>query len=464
MTEDSNDTVRGVAWSEILPWLNLFRVFRLAIGFRVLLLAAAGLWLMFSGWALLGWLFYRAPAASEADGPARSALARAGLASAWDMANLLVPDRPALLGWPAVARLGNEVRPQSPRPVSGEGPRLQAAEPLPDIPASPQPAAWRIALRLVNPIWFGWRQLTWPVLAAFRPELSAGGLAFLMLCGLWALAVWAFFGGGITRIVSVQLACEERLSWGAVLHHATSKWLPYFAAPVFPLIGIALTAIPIALLGLLLRIGPGMFLLGLIWPLLLLGGLLMAMLLLGLLFGWPLMWATISTEGSDSFDALSRSYAYTFQRPLQYLFYLLVAAVLGLLGWLLVSEFTAGVVGLVYWSARWGAGIGPIQSITEGGQQATLLGNWGAACIRFWVGLAKTFALGFLLSYFWTATTAIYYLLRQSVDATAPDDVYLDEEEPAQELPPLKTEGPGAPEVVENSPPPEAAGPPPTTP
>jgi len=34
---------------------------------------------------------------------------------------------------------------------------------------------------------------------------------------------------------------------------------------------------------------------------------------------------------NDSFDALSRSYAYVFQRPLHYLFYALVAAVFGAL-------------------------------------------------------------------------------------------------------------------------------------
>ena len=82
----------------------------------------------------------------------------------------------------------------------------------------------------------------------------------------------------------------------------------------------------------------------------------MALLLLGLLFGWPLMWATISAEGTDSFDALSRSYAYVFQRPLHYLFYALVAGVIGWLGWLLVQNFAAGVVWMGYWAAGWGSG------------------------------------------------------------------------------------------------------------
>ena len=69
------------------------------------------------------------------------------------------------------------------------------------------------------------------------------------------------------------------------------------------------------------------------------------------------MWATISSEGTDSFDAISRSYAYAFQRPLHYLFYALVAVVLGVLGWLLVSNFAAGVVYITYWAASWSAGL-----------------------------------------------------------------------------------------------------------
>ena len=49
-------------------------------------------------------------------------------------------------------------------------------------------------------------------------------------------------------------------------------------------------------------------------------GLIMAVVLVGLV-GWPLMNATISTEGSDSFDALSRSYSYVYQVPWHCLWY-----------------------------------------------------------------------------------------------------------------------------------------------
>ena len=152
----------------------------------------------------------------------------------------------------------------------------------------------------------------------------------------------------------------------------------------------------------------------------------MALLLLGVLFGWPLMWATISAEGTDSFDALSRTYAYLFQRPLHFLFYTLVAGFLGWLGWLLVQNFAAGVVWMSYWAAGWGSGNGQIQSIMSGGQSLGGSGYAGAVLVRFFAGCVKLLAVGYLFSYFWSAAVAVYFLLRRDVDATETDEVFLD--------------------------------------
>ena len=57
--------------------------------------------------------------------------------------------------------------------------------------------------------------------------------------------------------------------------------------------------------------------------------------------------------------------------------------------------------------------------------------------IRFWAGCVKLLAVGYLFSYFWTAATAIYFLLRRDVDATEMDEVFLDadQSEPSPELP-----------------------------
>ena len=57
--------------------------------------------------------------------------------------------------------------------------------------------------------------------------------------------------------------------------------------------------------------------------------------------------------------------------------------------------------------------------------------------IHFWAGCVKLLAVGYLFSYFWTASTAVYFLLRRDVDHTEMDEVFLDadQSEPSPELP-----------------------------
>ena len=93
---------------------------------------------------------------------------------------------------------------------------------------------------------------------------------------------------------------------------------------------------------------------GIVWPFVLLLGLMMAILLLGALVGWPLMWATVSVEGTDAFDALSRSYAYTYQRPLRLLWYVLFAGLLAIVSMFVVKLFATSAIALGDWSVDWG--------------------------------------------------------------------------------------------------------------
>jgi hypothetical protein len=430
MVEDNSGTLRTVAWSELCPWLSLVRVFRLAISFRLLLLAAAGVVVMAVGWWLFGWVFSADENAVRWMGPLRGH-PLAAIVSA-------VPDHP---GWST----GKLPPPPDDTPAVSPG-----AAPPPAMPTEPDAEGFFTTAGAgdPNPLTRAWGLLSQPLRVIFSREIGLAGLACALLTGLWTVAVWAFFGGAITRIVAVQLACEERVSISAALRFACRKWLAYFAAPLFPLIGAVLAAVPMFPLGLVLRADFGVLLMAFLWPLFLVLGLLMALLLLGVLFGWPLMWSTISTEGTDSFDALSRSYAYVFQRPLHYLFYLIVAGVLGVLGWLLVSQFAAGVVGLAYWATSWGGG-GPRLGSIASGAGLTGMAAVGAGLIHFWAGCVKLLATGFVFSYFWTAAAAIYFLLRRQVDATEMDEVFLEEQEQSYGLPPLKTDSAGAPMVDE---------------
>jgi len=389
MAESNSSTIRAVAWSELFPWLSIVRAFRLAIAVRTLILGAMGILLTVSVWGVIGLTFGTDEDATRWLQPFT--------ACPWTALTSIVPDQPTL---PTAIDITAETLGAS-GPVSGP-----------------------------------WTLLTSPATEGLsRTGLSLRALACLILCGLWGAAVWAFFGAAICRTAAVRLAADEQIGVGAALRYASRKWPAYFAAPLLPVGGVLLATIAVLVLGWIMQFNPGLVLAGALWWLVLVAGFLMAVLQLGLLSGWPLMWAAISTEGTDSFDALSRSYAYVFQRPLRYLFYIVVAAVIGWLGWLLVKNFAAGVIWLGYWAAGWGCGQDTIASILHPGDELSDVGRIGAGMIRFWTGCVKLLAVGYLFSYFWSASASVYFLLRRDVDATEMDEVFLDADAAEQEAP-----------------------------
>lgn len=396
--------LRRVAWSELFPWLILARCFRLAIRFRALVLAAAAILATLVGWALLGM------ALSVATGATSSAYSLGQYP--WQTLDALVPDHRHLGG------------------------TLGIAQPMPVF------HAW-------GPLVVAWEQLSRPFYQMFSEGITFGQVFFLGLCGLWALLVWAFFGAAITRTAAVELAAGDRIGWGPMIRHAASKWLSYVWAVLMPLLAVLAAVLLSALLGLFLHVGPGVLFAALVWPLVLFGWALTAALLLGLLVGWPLMWPVISSEGSDSFDAVSRTYNYLSARPFHALFYVLVASVLGFLGWLLVSNFAVAVIYLSYWAVSWGAAE-PVNAIRNG-TDLGFFGGSGAALIRFWGLCVKLLAVGFLYSYLWTTAEAVYLLLRRDVDARELDEVFMEDDGrgEAASLPPLKPDASGFPEVAE---------------
>jgi hypothetical protein len=200
----------------------------------------------------------------------------------------------------------------------------------------------------------------------------------------------------------------------------------------------------------------GDFFAGLFWFLPLIAGLVMAVVLVGLV-GWPMMYATISAEGSDSFDALSRSYSYVYQSPWHYFWYSVVALVYGA-----VLVFFVGLMGsLTVYLSKWGMSQNPLADafnrepsylflwapesfgwrslLLEGSAYAApdqdTFKDWhfwnyaGAFLVAGWLYLVFLMILGFGYSYFWTAGTLIYLLMRHHVEDTELDEVYLEEDE-----------------------------------
>jgi len=89
--------------------------------------------------------------------------------------------------------------------------------------------------------------------------------------------------------------------------------------------------------------------------------------------------------------------------------------------------------------------------------------TWGAGIVCFWLTLIFLLMVGFTYSFFWSAATMIYLLMRRRVDEAELDEVFVEDEEPEPPLvPPKIAEGTTPASLPVIAPPPVA--PPPTPP
>jgi len=403
---DQRTILKGFSWNDCCPWIVMFRTVALATRARTLLLGALGLLMTTLGWWVASKVF----------------IGEERLGELWS-------EQPAF-----AAHVDASVR----LPIHAPGGA--------DTEGFPPPITlFGQSIHLGEPLLSTWKKLGQPFYQLFHTSNGTRQLAYYLFGGLWSLVVWSFFGCAICRIATVSLAREEHVGLSDAIAFAKRKWLSHVIAPLVPLWGILILWIPSVVCGWIMNADVGVVLGGLYWPLALLTGLIMALLGIGLFFGWPLMWGTIASEGSDSFDALSRSYAYTYQRPLKFFLYVLLAIVLGILGWIIVTLFAETVIYMCYWATGWGAGFDRINpgaiaaaaTAAESEQSGTFV--LGSRIIYFWNGCVRVLAASFSYSFFFVAMTGVYLLLRRDVDQTELDEVYFEEDDEINDLPPLTT-------------------------
>ena len=202
-------------------------------------------------------------------------------------------------------------------------------------------------------VYFG---LTEPVRRLFDWNLTLSQAAFFLFGSLWSLAIWAFVGGVITRTAVVQLSYDETPDLIDTFSFTARRYLWYFLTPLYPLAGVLLIMLPIALLGLVMRLDVGVVVAGLLWIFVVAVSLIAVWLLMGLLFGWPLMWPAVSAEREgDPFEAFSRSFSYVYGKPLNLFLYFVVAAIFGAICWAIVNLAIEMLIDFGFVAASWGA-------------------------------------------------------------------------------------------------------------
>lgn len=276
---------------------------------------------------------------------------------------------------------------------------------------------------------------------------------FTLLYGLLFLFVFALGGGALARMAACQLSMRERLGVWQGIEFAITNWPRLILTPVMPIIVAVILGVFPVLLGLLMRV-PVLDVLGAIaYGVSLLVGFLLAFILLGYGFGFSLLIPAAATERCEPFDAQQRAYAYVVQRPLHLLGYSLVALVGLILGYLVVRivalamlNLTADLFDLTAGGhpASANAGHAQLFQLVPGMPQETPVTWHGQAAdwiIALWQTIVICLVGSYVFSYFFSATTTIYLLMRRVCDGEEIEQIWRPGLEPGT-LAPVATAAP----------------------
>ncbi|MBI1369101.1 MAG: hypothetical protein GC162_10660 [Planctomycetes bacterium] len=281
----------------------------------------------------------------------------------------------------------------------------------PNTPASDETVLGSLRLMMMEPLWL-WQAHRWFL------------IGYMVMFGL----LWSLFGGAISRSCMVDAARGKPISATSAFRYAWRRWLWYILAPALPLLIVGALGLLLAIGGLLFYVWVLDILAGLSFALALCIGFIMALLIIGWVAGVHLMYPALSAEDSDAFDAMSRSYSYVLARPWRLLFYWLVALVYGAATYLIVGIF----VYITLYLTRWAVGswvtnfdatlptpkFGDLISYKPDYEQLGWSGKVSAALVWVWVWLLIGVLGAYAISFYFSAYSVIYLLLRRYTDGT----------------------------------------------
>ena len=277
-------------------------------------------------------------------------------------------------------------------------------------------------------------------------------------------------GGAICRIAALQFSRGEKPGLTEALRYGIKRFTSFFMAPLTPVGIFIFIGLLIFILGLTGNIPwAGELIVSLGMPLALFAGSLLAVIVIGAVAGFNLMFPAVAYDGSDCFDAISRSFSYVYARPWRMLFYTAIAAVYGSICYTFVRFFaflslwiTHTLLRLGIWVHNGGGQVNKLEAIWPKPDFRYLLGlsnpaatNWTESVAAFLIYLFLLVVVGlvvsFIITFYFSANTIIYSLMRKTVDNTAFEDIYMpfneaEVEPPVGESPPEEEIPPSEPE------------------
>lgn len=445
--------IDGVDIRRVFPWVQLLRSFRLALRVRQILLGALGVWLTIAGLRLLDHWFTPAPETNLVERPA------------------------TMHQWPWQSDLGFSN--QLGRQTNGNAAPSNESN---NDPCDTVETVYRGISRpsdLLTTVFSNFqvtlsplRELITLATDLFRTNTSFGTLGVVALKSIWWLIVWGLMGGAISRSAAVEFARDQSTHFWGALKFSAIRFLSYLSAPLLPLAGIFLLAALCAMAGVTGRIAVvGPFAIGMLWGAVLIIGLILAVAIMGLATGWPLMFACVSVEGTDGFDGMSRAYNYVYERPLYYLWQVILSLGYGSFAAFCVLFMAQLCLRMAVWGTAFGSDPQiliqivdhapplllpdpdlllpdpspsldlPVSSERANGTVIDPASGeqlpWWLSLARFWMCVLANLVFGFVAAHFWCSVTVNYFLLRRSVDGNDFDEVFIGTDPDPDELLPL---------------------------
>jgi hypothetical protein len=299
-----------------------------------------------------------------------------------------------------------------------------------------------------------------PSLGAVRPGLCA----FLLVSAL-IVVLWTFLGGAITRIFAMRIARDESIKVKEALAFAWKNKGAYMLPPII----IALAVTFFALCNMLAGTAADLFgilnvqiLLIVLYPLAALSALFGVFIgLLGLV-GGVLLSTSVSADGGDAFDALTRAYSYILSKPVQFVTYSVIIALMAVV----ICGVGHSVIAFSFDGIRYMVGeeefepyrrvlglncryVQRLDNLIRGSEpspavpveppttwlqrieevKASFPTKATISVLSVMVGLMRLMSGAAVLSYVISAYSSVYFMLRYEVDGTPLNEVYAEDEE-----------------------------------
>ena len=269
-----------------------------------------------------------------------------------------------------------------------------------------------------------WQRFSFPVYQWLsNPTLNGAAFGLSSMIGI--IAIWSFVGGCLSRRSVVELGTRMTAPWAESIQLVVKRWQSIAWSVTMPSGLILMIAVLPLTLGWISNIPViGAWVAGLLMIPVILFSIGIGWCAAITLFGFPLSVCSIVTEkGADAYDGISRSAAYTFQRPLTLALCVIAA------------EFLSSVGG-TFLSIVLSTGLRVIEAGFDIGSYYSLK-NFGTMWEPVLAGIVPLLLSAYGFSFFWTAASATYLILRRDVDHAEFDLIEMGDQEakPLPELP-----------------------------